>query len=70
MATIYYLILTGGLQICGQPVEVKQAAIHLQYIEVITPQDTILIYSNQKTNDGNSCKVTATGKVEICGLEN
>lgn len=67
MATIYYLILTGGLRICGQPVEVKQVSIQLQYVEVITPQDTIQIYSNQKTNDGSYCKVTTTGKVEICG---
>lgn len=70
MATIYYLILTGGLRICGQPVEVKQVSIQLQYVEVITQQDTILIYSNQKTNDGKLCKITSFGKVQICGIEN
>ena len=70
MATIYYLILTGGLLICGEPVEVKQVSIQLQYVEVITPKDTIQIFTNKNTSDGNYCKVTTTGKIEICGAPN
>lgn len=69
MATIYYLILTGGLRICGQPVEVKEVSIHLQYVEVITTQDTIQIFSNQKTNNGQKCEIKS-GKVQICGDQN